>query len=331
MQPVEEVVESAVKRPDTMDQQASTMEVQTKGTLALELEGKEIRVDGRLIRIASLDGEGYQFLEDPERAVGALRKSGIRIDLLTFIQKLSDTLPKYVYPMELDNMAVLRISTFDHWMTHQIDFKVRNKVRKAAKSGVVVREVPFDDALIRGISNIYNESPIRQGRRFWHYGKDLQTLHRMKATFRDRSIFIGAFFQNELIGFVKLVTDKEQSQAGLMHIFSMIRHREKAPTNALIAQAVRSCADRGISYLWYANFSYGKKQGDGLADFKKYNGFQKISLPRYYVPITFAGRMALRLDLHHSFADRIPGPVSAVYRRVRRFWYARRFPNLENA
>jgi hypothetical protein len=37
-----------------------------------------------------------------------------------------------------------------------------------------------------------------------------------------------------------------------MHILSMIRHREKAPTNALIAQAVRSCAERGIPYLWYA-------------------------------------------------------------------------------
>ena len=64
--------------------------------------------------------------------------------------------------MEPDNIAALRVSTFDEWMTKQIDFKVRNKVRKATKNGVVVREVPFDDAYVRGIHAIYNESPIRQ-------------------------------------------------------------------------------------------------------------------------------------------------------------------------
>ena len=46
-------------------------------------------------------------------------------------------------------MAALRVSTFDHRTTKQIDFKVRNKVRKAAKNGVVVQEMPFDDAYVR--------------------------------------------------------------------------------------------------------------------------------------------------------------------------------------
>ncbi len=291
---------------------------------------KEIRLKGRLIRIALLDGEGYQFLEDPETALAELRKSGTRADLFTFIQKLSETSPKYHYPMEWDNMAALPVSTFDHWMKHQIDFKVRNKVRKAEKSGVVVREVPFDDALIRGIHQIYNESPIRQGKPFWHYGKDLETIRRMKATFLDRSIFIGAFFQDDLIGFIKLVTDEEGTQAGLMHIFSMIGHRDKAPTNALIAQAVRSCAERRIPQLWYANFSYGKKQHDTLADFKRRNGFQKIDLPRYYVPLTVVGRLAFRLRLHRGMIEWIPEPVTAAYRRIRSLWYARRAPSPEN-
>lgn len=233
--------------------------------------------------------------------------------------------------MELDNFAVLKVSTFDHWMKDQIDFKVRNKVRKAAKNGVVVREVPFDDALIGGISGIYNESPIRQGRRFPHYRKDLDALRRMKSTWIDRAIFIGAFFEDQLIGFVKLVTDETRGQAGLMHILSMIRHRDKAPTNALIAQAVRSCAERGIPHLWYANMSYGKKQRDALAEFKRHNGFEKVDVPRYYVPLTVAGRMALRLGLHHGFVGQIPEPVAATLRKIRSRWYAKRFPGLENA
>jgi hypothetical protein len=225
----------------------------------------------------------------------------------------------------------MRVSTFDDWLKLQIDSKVRNMIRKAAKSGVVVREVPFDDALIQWISAIYNETPIRQGRRFAHYGENLETLHRMKATFLDRSIFIGAFFEENLIGFAKLVSDEDGSQAGLMHILSMIRHRDKAPTNALIAQAVKTCAERGIPYLWYAKFSYGKKQRDSLADFKRHNGFQRIDLPRYYVPLTFAGRVALRLGLHHGIADWIPEPLGATYRRIRGLWSGRKLPGLESA
>ena len=111
----------------------------------------------------------------------------------------------------------------------------------------------------------------------------------------------------------------------------MIQHRDKAPTNAVIAQAVRSCAERGIPHLWYANFSYRNKQRDSLADFKRYNGFQKVSLPRYYVPLSAIGRMALHLGLHHSIADSIPEPVTAAYRRIRSLWYARRFPGFEGA
>ena len=289
----------------------------------MQICGKELRVDGRLIRIGFIDGEGYQFLEDPEAALESLRSSGVRIDLFTFIQRLSETPTKLNYPMEWDNMAVVHVSTFEDWMKHQIDFKVRNKIRKAEKKGVVVREVLFDDAFVRGISAIYNESSIRQGKPFSHYGKNLEVVRKMNATFMDRSIFIGAFFEGNLIGFVKLVFDEDRNQAGLMQIVSMIGHQDKAPTNALIAQSVRSCAERGISYLWYANMSYGKKQADGLADFKRHNGFQKIELPRYYVPLNIVGQMALRFGLHHSAIDWIPEPLAATRRKVRSFWYAR--------
>ena len=58
----------------------------------------------------------------------------------------------------------------------------------------------------------------------------------MKATFLDRSVFIGAYFKDTLIGFAKLVADGSWEQAGLMHIFSATHHLDKAPTNALIVQ-----------------------------------------------------------------------------------------------
>jgi hypothetical protein len=297
----------------------------------LEIRGKAVRIEGRLIRIAALDAEGYQFLDDPEVGIKALRESRTRVDLFTFIQKLSDTAPKYKYPMEWDNMAVLPITTFDDWMKNQIDFKVRNKIRKAEKRGVVVREVPFGESLIKGISAIYNESPIRQGRRFWHYGEDLETLRRTKAAFLERSTFIGAFYEDQLIGFIKLTTNEDGTQAGLINIVSMIQHRDKAPTNALLTHAVRCCAERGIPRLWYANFSYGNKQEDSLAEFKRHNGFQKIAVPRYYVPLTVVGRMAFRLGLHHGAANWIPESVAAAYRKVRKQWNERKTSGQESA
>ena len=199
-------------------------------------------------------------------------------------------------------------------------------VRRAEKKGLVVREAPFDDNLVRGIWEVYNECPVRQGRPFPHYGKDLETVRKMKATFLESSIFIGAFLGDQLIGFVKLTIDETRSQAGVMHILGMIQHRDKAPTNGLIAQAVRSCADRGISRLAYANFAYGNKVRSSLSDFKKNNGFQRIDLPRYYVPLTRWGALAFRLGLHRRLAERVPEPVAAKLRELRDRWYQHRFP-----
>jgi hypothetical protein len=288
--------------------------------------GRDIQVQGRLFRIARLDGDKYKFLDDPEPVLAGLRKSDARVDIFTFMQKLPETSPKYPYPMEMDNLAVLSISTFDQWWTKQLDNKTRNMVRKGEKKGVVLREVPFDDALVQGIWEIYNESPIRQGRRFPHYGKSIDSVRQMSSTFLDTSIFIGAFLEEKLIGFIKLTSDDTCTQAAMMHIVSMIQHRDKAPTNALVAQAVRSCADRGISHLVYSNFAYGKKERSSLSDFKERNGFRRINLPRYYVPLTSIGWAAFRMGLHHKLLDRLPEPLLAKARDFRYFWYKFRFP-----
>jgi hypothetical protein len=289
----------------------------------IKICGKDVGVEGRLVRIARIDGDRYVSLEHPEAVLDGLQKSGCRIDLFTFMQLLPDTTPKHNFPMEWDNVAALPVSTFEHWWTRQIDGKTRNMVRRAEKKGVVVREVSFDDALIRGIWEVYNECPVRQGKRFPHYGKDVETVGRISATFLGTSIFIGALLDDKLIGFVKLTTDEARSQAGVMHIVSMVKHRDKSPTNALIAEAVRSCARRGIPYLVYSNFAYGKKQRDSLSDFKESNGFRRIDLPRYYVPLTPVGHLALLLGLHHSIVDHVPESVLARFRKFRSDWYNR--------
>lgn len=294
----------------------------------IKVDNKEIRIAGRLIRTASLEGDRYEFLATPETMIEGLQRCGSRVDLFTFIQRLPETSPKYSYPMEWDNFAALRVSTFEHWWTKQIGFKARNKAKQAEKRGVVIREVQLDEALVKGIQAVYDESPIRQGVPNKHYGMSLEAVYRSTATFLDSSIFIGAFLDDILIGFVKLVYDETRRQAGLMQIESMISQRDKAPSNALIAQAVRSCAERGISYLVYANFAYGKKQHSSLIDFKERNGFQKIDVPRYYVPLSGTGRLAFQLGLHRKLIDYIPESLGDKLREVRAAWYRRKFQSV---
>lgn len=297
----------------------------------IKMCGQEIRIEGRMLRSGMLEADGYLFLEDPEPVLERLRKQETRVDIFTFMQRLPDTAKKYSYPMELDNFAALRVTTFDQWWTEQLGFKARNKAKQAEKKGIVVREVPFGDALVRGIWEVYNEAPMRQGAPNRHYGKDIETVYREEATFPDSSIFIGAFLGGDLVGFIKLVHDETRTQAGMMNVVSMLRHRDKAPANALVAQAVRSCAERGISYLVYSRFAYGKKRKSSLTDFKERNGFQQIDLPRYYVPLTVTGSIALRLGLHHRLVDHLPESVAAKLRGLRSAWYNRKFPSVTEA
>lgn len=289
------------------------------------VSGKKIRVSGKLVRIARLDADKYQFLDEPEAFVQELKKSGVRADLFTFMQRLPFTTVEHKFPMEWDNFAAIPLTTFDQWWMKQIGFKARNKAKQAEKKGVTIREVPFGDELVRGIWEIYNECPIRQGRRFPHYGKSLQTVHDDEATYLDYSVFLGAYVGDKLIGFSKMVMDETRTQAGLMNIVSMIGERDKAPTNALVAQAVRSATERGVKFLVYSNFAYGKKQRDTLSDFKERNAFQRIDVPRYYVPLNAFGAMAFRVRLHHRLVDRFPESIASKLREYRTAWYNRRF------
>ena len=307
------------------------MEMMKEIVAGMEDRELQIRVEGNLLRVARLDAELYQFLSNPETLMERLRASGERIDIFTFLQGLPETEPRHRFQMEWDNLAVLKVSTFENWWNNQIRSTARNRAKQAVKKGIVVREVRFDEDLVRGIWGIFNESPVRQGRRFRHYGKDVETVHRLVGTYLESSTFIGAFRGEELIGFIKMVADQTGVQAGLMNILSKVQCKDTAPTNALLAQAIKSCADRGISYLVYDNFVYGKKLTDSLINFKERNGFERVNIPRYYIPLTPLGRIALRLGFQHRLVERFPEPIARRLRELRRQWHRRGIPSAGEA
>lgn len=291
----------------------------------------EIQIKGRFVKIARLEGEKYTFPNDPEAVLKGLRNCGSRADLFTFLQKLPEALPQYSYPMEMDNLAVLRVSTFENWWKNQIRSYPRNRARQAEKRGVVFRGVAFGDELLKGICGIYNESPVRQGKRFPLFGMTMERAREYAGTFLDRSTYIGAFVGETMIGFIKLSMDESRTQGCIVHILSMMQHNDKAPTNGLIAQAVRYCAEQNVPYLVYEHFNYGNKQGDSLSHFKEVNGFQRVDLPRYYVPITSFGRVALRLGMHHRLVDRVPESIATKLRDLRKMWYRREVETLKES
>jgi hypothetical protein len=305
------------------------VEVSVKGKTvqlgSISVGNNDIIVSGRLLKIASIKGEGWLedgHVSDPMAIINKIKKAKAGVDMLIFGQMVPDCRPRFNYYMEWDNFAVLPISSFDYWWKKQVNDKTRNMVRRAQKKGVQVKVSALDEAFVKGIAKIYNETPFRQGKKFWHFGKDIDTIYRDNSSFLERSEFIGAYSGQELIGFIKLVYMNEV--AGIMQILSMIKERDKAPNNALVAKAVELCSGRGIKHLIYSKYTYGNKGVDPLADFKRHNAFQEMRVPRYYVPLSIKGYIGLKLKLHHELNQLLPKRVLDLLRKKRENWYRRK-------
>ena len=279
-----------------------------------------IVISGKLLRIAQIKDEAWlaDTVDDPNAVISQLKKIRPAPDIFTFSQRLPDTKPRFDFHVEYDNFAVIPLSTHDNWLKNQVKPQARNKVRKAEKAGVTTRLVEFNDALVGDISAIYNESPVRQGRKFWHYQKDIPTVKRENATYLDRATFIGAFLNGELVGFLKMVDVGQHAK--VMQILAFVRHRDKAVTNALLSKAVEICSTKKLTHFVYANYAYGNKGEDSLSDFKRGNAFIRIDIPKYFVPLTMKGRVALALGLHRSATDMLPRWLIVALLATRKRW-----------
>jgi len=285
-------------------------------------------VRGRLLTVGEIHDEAWlpgADLPAPEEVVANLRNEPGRPDLFTFTQRIPDVCPRYSYHLEWENLAVARFASFEDWFENQVNRSVRKHLRKAAREGLVVEPMTFSDDLVRGIGAIYNEVPIRQGRPFWHYGKAFDAVKADNGTYLDRSIFVGARDGTDLVGFIKMLV-VDPGVASIMQILSMASHFEKRPTNALLSKAVEICAARGISQLIYGEFVYGTKDESSLIEFKRNNGFFRVDVPRYFVPLTAKGRFALRVGLHKHWTRAVPPRVRLALTDMRARWHALRQP-----
>jgi len=296
-----------------------------------EVQGRKVIVTGKWLKIASVQDEELtegEIVAEPASFIKRLQEGGPKADLFTFSQKLPKTTPCFSYHMEWDNLAVIPISSFEEWWEKRVDPGVRRAVRKAAKSGLVTKRAPFDDDFVAGIVSINNEARIRQGRPFWHFQKSFEDVKKENSTYAENNIFLGAYLDGDLVGFMRMtVVDKV---AHIIQLLSMMKHYDKRPANALVAKAVEVCSEEGITQLVYCNYVYNDPTSS-LTEFKRRNGFEKVLVPRYYVPLSTLGKAVLFLGLHQGLAKRLPQPLVVRLLKIRNRWYSRKSQSADGA
>ena len=300
--------------------------IRVKGVLlkrdAVLVKNQAFLVSGDFIKTASLRQDKEEWLEDieePDEVIQALKAAPLKVDILRFWQRIPETETKYGYYKEWRYVAAIPVTEYKHWLQKQISPKARNKIKKSAKFGVVIEETELTDELVRGITDIFNQSPVRRGKRFWHYGKDFETVKKEMSLDLNESIFITAYYGKELIGFIKLLFADRYAMLTL--ILDKINHRDKAPMNGMIAKAVEICAQRKVPYIVYMMWRRG-----GHGDFQESNGFERIPVPEYFVPLTFKGAIALRLGLHRGVRGLMPEKFMPWLLALRAKWYSRKNP-----
>ena len=239
---------------------------------AVRVGNQTFIISGKFAKTASLRRDKNEWLEDvhnPEEVIRALKTAPVKIDLLRFWQRVPETEPKFGYYKEWRHIAAIPIKDYQSWFKKKISPKARNKIRKSEKFGVVIRESEFGDELVRGIMEIFNQSPVRRGKPFWHYGKDFDTVKEEMSLDLKESIFITAYYEGELIGFIKLMLADKYAMITL--ILDKTAHRDKAPMNGMIAKAVEICAQRKIPYITYTVWRRGEH-----GQFQESNGFERI-------------------------------------------------------
>lgn len=290
---------------------------------AADIDGNIVVVTGRAMKVAAVHDEEWleHEVRNPETCIERLKTRDshrLKADVFTFAQRLPATTPRYDYPIEWDSIAAVRLNGYNNWWD-SLPQETRKNVRRAAKRGVVVEVRPLDDALVQGIVEINNESPIRQGRHFAHFGESFDEVKKDFGAFSERCEIFCAHVGDELVGVLKVMYRGEL--ASVLKLQSKSSHYDKRPSNALIAAAVEQCDKKGISFITYGKYRYGNQEKTSLMTFKSHNGFDEVLVPRFHVPLTATGRLGIALGLHRGITGIAPKSAVAFVRSVRAQWH----------
>ena len=289
---------------------------------SIRIQDRTLISTGKWLRTAMVHDEAYvegELVPDAAGMIAELKRWKAKPDIFTFMQHVTDVEPRFNYPMEWDNFAVIPVVSYEDWLRNRVRRDVRENVRRSKREGVIVRRSEYDAEFVEGIKRLYDDTPVRQGKAFWHHGKSLEALEEIHGTYRERAEYIGAYFEGVLIGFLKMVYTGRIAKT--MHVISDAKYHAKRPTNALIAGAVEACEQRRMLFLIYGEYTFSGNLRNSLTDFKRHNGFEEVRYPRYFVPLTVKGRMAMKAGMHRDPRALVPTPIHQLLRNVRAWVY----------
>jgi hypothetical protein len=97
----------------------------------------------------------------------------------------------------------------------------------------------------------------------------------------------------------------------------------------LIAKAVELSCENKCKYLAYDKYDYNYGGSESLLRFKRNSGFKKIEYPRYFVPLSNTGKLAINLGLQHGLIAALPENMMATVLKARNslrtIWYKRKY------
>jgi hypothetical protein len=274
--------------------------------LKVDCQLEELVVQKRGLAKIGRYSECFEYIKNVDFSESFFDKLKERdIDIFTFIER--DWYSPHIFtPSDKwlkieDNIALLQINSFEEWWD-KIGKKTRNMIRKAEKSGVKIEQPEPSDKLAEGVRQIYNETPVRQGRAFPHYGKSLESVKDMIFNTKNCA-FIGAYVEDTLVGFIQLVFG--DNLVVITQILSLQKHWDKALNNVMLAKAVELCVKGNHKWLMYGRMGKGSNH-PSLDKFKENNGFVRQPLNRYYVVLSKKGELAVKLGFHQQIRDKLP-------------------------
>jgi hypothetical protein len=275
------------------------LRTETAATPHCTVDQIEVRVKYRFLKIAYNPSEYLFDVYPNEEFLQNLSEKNI--DMFTFIER---DWCFYFYDCPYknwvkDNIALLTFDSYQDWIKKVTKITPNNPTNRAKKRGVTLIVAEPSEALARGISKIYNETPICQNRKYPFYGMPYEDVY--KSLKNDpNTIYITANLREEIIGFIRL--ELGDNLAIINQGLSSEAHMDKGVTRALIAKAVEISAEKSQAFLMYGRMG----NHPSLDRFKRLNGFEKFAFRRFYVPTSWKGCLAIRLHLHRELKDTAP-------------------------
>ena len=208
--------------------------------------------------------------------------------------------------MEWDNLAVLPISTFRYWWTRaNLVYRKRNEGKAGREKGVSSAKFRSMRHCFVESCDIHNET-ARSGRESGFPTMEWTSREHagMQAPFSTAASLSARFLRTNHR--LHQADDRRSRTTACAVTSGLLRARDKAPTNALIAKAVRSCADRGFSFWFTSTSLTARKRATALATSRNQTASGGWTCPAITCLCRLSAAVALNLGLHHRLVDYLP-------------------------